>query len=437
MSRSAELLAYASGRAEAPASYEQEWMLHLSRMRPPGTLNLPRLYEVAPGIGVEHVVAALTALAHRHGVLRTRFRRRAGAFVQVVADEVAPPAILKAGTRDEALARAREFAADPLDPSHGPPFRSAVVVLPGGGHLLATVTHHAVADAVTLDALDRMIRAEIVGAPERTGGLTYADYAAWQRDTYGPGLDRELDEYADALGGAAAPSIPGVAPRSAAADAGLSAGFDLASVDTDALRKLLTEERASLFMAGLTALGATLRALGGGSDLIIGIEMSTRTLGPLRTVLGLFASTIPVRLRAPGTPGFRDGLRATRDTMLHAYGRAHLPYHRLIGRPALRGLRRGGETAVDVVYQTFHERAAATSRDTVARVPFTLPGAGATADLHVSLHESPAGLRLMVGHTARVPGTVVADLAERFEAVLRQGALDPDGPMGGTGGGPG
>lgn len=445
MNRAQGLLGYAVNRTEAPLSFEQEWMFRLSRMRPAGTLNLPRLYQLAPGAGADRAAGALNALVRRHDLLRTRFERRDGGFVQVVGDDPPGAEILKVSAaghdaaRAQALGLAGDFVSDALDPSRGRLFRYAIAPLPDGSQFLATVIHHTVADAVTLDVLDGLIRAEIAGGARddasgnlAVAGYSYADYAAWQHDTYDPRLSADLAGYAAALQGTGPAVLPSVAPPPGPAGPGRSASTDLASVDAGALQRLLTDERASLFMGGLTALGLALRSISKRSGFVVGIEVSTRSAGPLRTALGLFTNTVPVAVRVPDGASFRAGLRVTRDIALHAFGRAHLPYNRVIGRPELRSLRQRNDLAVGIVYQTFHERAGEAAGEIggqVTRVPFQLAGAGATADLHISLHQAPAGLQLMIGYSTRVPGGVAEDLADRFETALRHGALDPDRPM--------
>jgi hypothetical protein len=426
------LLASATGRAEAPASYEQEWMLYLSRMRRTGTFNMPRLYEVAADRSVDEVAAAIGSVVAGNGTLRTRFERRDGGFVQIVEDAGAGPEILPIEARDgdaawaEATARIGEFVRRPLDPYDGGLFRYALAPVPGRGMILATVVHHTIADAVTLDEIERRILRALDGSRPTVETVGYADYAAWQRATHDSTLPDQIEAAATRLKGCEPTFLPGVAERSAVPGAGRSGSFDLTGVNTEALRALLTEERASPFMAGLTALAAALQAMGGRDRALIAIEVSTRTMAPLLTTLGPFISTVPVEIR--GTGSFRARLRSTRDSVLEAMARGRIPYNRLLRRPEMREMRRGSERAVDVVYQTFHEGAVPAAGGILRPMPYGMDGAGFTADLHVSLHESPDGRRLGVGYSPRVPAEVVDELARRFADVLMNGVLDPDAP---------
>jgi len=425
VTRARDLMSYAAGRTQAPAAYEQEWMLFLSRMRRTGTFNMPRLYEIGPQTSAEEVSAAVARVTARSPLLRARIRRLDGRFVQSVDSET--------GIRPEHLSGADplallgEFVRRPLDPGNGPVFASALAPLPGGGHAFATVVHHTVADAVTLDELERRIELELDGRGDEYGErIGYLDYAAWQHDTYDAGLDALVDAATIALKEAEPNELPGVAPRSRAPGSGLAASFGLDAVPDDALRALLTEERASPFMAGLTALSIALQSLSGRSGALIAIEVSTRRLRPLMDTLGPFISTVPVVLDARDS--FREALRATREVTLRSLELARIPYHRLLARPELRGLRRDSERAVDVVYQTFHEQEAPAG-GRLRRIPYGMEGAGFTADLHVSVHESPGHRRLGIGHSPRVPSETVAELARRFELALSYGVTDPDAPL--------
>ncbi|MEU6551308.1 condensation domain-containing protein [Streptomyces sp. NPDC046915] len=425
MTRTSDLLGHATGRTRAPASYEQEWMLFLSRMRRTGTFNMPRLYEIGPATSADEIGAAVARVVARSPLLRARIRRQDGRFVQVV-DETAEPLTERLGGGDP-VALLGEFVRRPLDPHHGPVFASALAPLPDGGHAFATVVHHTVADAVTLDEIERRIELELDGRGDEYGErVGYLDYAAWQHDTYGDALDALVDESVIALKDARPNELPGVAPRSRAPGSGLAASFGLDRVSDGALRSLLTEERASPFMAGLSALSIALRSLSGQSTALIAIEVSTRRLRPLTDTLGPFISTVPVVLGAADS--FREVLRATRETTLRSLELARIPYHRLLARPELRGLRRGSAGAVDVVYQTFHEQDAPAG-GRLHRMPYGMEGAGFTADLHVSVHESPGHRRLGIGHSPRVPSDTVAELARRFELALSHGVSHPDAPL--------
>ncbi|GAA2083719.1 hypothetical protein GCM10009801_44350 [Streptomyces albiaxialis] len=417
------LLGHATGRTTAPAAYEQEWMLFLSRMRRTGTFNMPRLYEAPPGLDADELCAAVDRLVARNPLLRARIRRRDGGYVQHVDEELEIPVERLTGDGDpyELLG---EFVRRPLEPHHGPLFRAALAPLPGGGHAFATVVHHTIADAVTLDEIERRLELELDGRGGEYGErVAYPDYAAWQHEVYGPKLDGLIEAAAGALRDAEPTVLPGVEPRTRVPGSVRSAEFGLDAVDDEALRALLIAERASPFMAGLTALTLALQQLSGQDGALVAIEVSTRRRAPLRDTLGPFISTVPVHLRATGT--FRDALRATRETVLGALDAAVVPYHRLLARPELRALRRAGDTAVDVVYQTFHEGGPPPG-GRLRRVPYGMHGAGFTADLHLSLHEAPDHRRLGVGHAPRVPSGTVAELARRFETALARGVTDPD-----------
>ncbi|MFC9685053.1 condensation domain-containing protein [Streptomyces sp. NPDC056948] len=428
MTRAHDLMSYATGRTLAPASHEQEWMLFLARMRRTGTFNMPRLYEIGPGTSAAQVSDAVARVVARSPLLRIRIGRQNGRFVQQVeqadATAQARPELLNG---PDPLALLGEFVRRPLDPQSARVFASALAPLPGGGHAFATVVHHTVADAVTLDELERRIGLELDGRGDEYGErVSYLDYAAWQHDTYGARLDALVDESVIALKDARPNELPGVGLRSRAPGSGLAASFGLDSVADDALRALLTEERASPFMAGLAALSVALQDLSGQSAALIAIEVSTRRLRPLMDTLGPFISTVPVVLDAEDS--FRQALRAARETTLRALELAHVPYHRLLARPELRALRRRSEAAVDVVYQTFHEQEAPDG-GRLRRIPYGMDGAGFTADLHISMHESPGHRRLGIGHSPRVPSETVADLARGFEQALSHGVTDPDAPL--------
>jgi hypothetical protein len=88
----------------------------------------------------------------------------------------------------EALAMARRICGEPFDLCAGPLLRCWLLRLRDDLHLFVMVVHHIVFDGwslpIVIGELAEAYRAQVAGRPAQLGtlGLSYADFAVWQRE---------------------------------------------------------------------------------------------------------------------------------------------------------------------------------------------------------------------------------------------------------------
>ncbi len=381
----------AAGNSEtalAPLSYAQQRLWFLDRLAPGSTAyNVPATYALAGPLAPAALEAALSAVARRHAVLRSRFVERDGEPWQ----EIEPPRPIPLPIIDlsalSALAHERrperqserqperqserqserqperqpelqpqrqserqtlelsrlrgEEAARPFDLARGPLVRAALVRLGGAGepdHALLLDVHHAVYDAwsegVLLRELAALYAAALAGLPSPLPAprLQYADFAAWQRAWPPEVLGRQLNYWRGELAGAPqALALATDRPRPAVASfRGAGRRLLLPEEALAALRQTARREGATLYMLLLAAFAATLARHGAQEDLLVGSPVANRARPELEGLIGFFVNTLALRARLAGDPPFRRLLASLRETALAAFAHQDLPFEALV-----------------------------------------------------------------------------------------------------------
>ncbi|MGH3749162.1 MAG: non-ribosomal peptide synthetase, partial [Micromonosporaceae bacterium] len=220
-----------------------------------------------------------------------------------------------------------------------------------------------------------------------------------------------------------------------------------------ALRRLSGAAGATLFMALLAGLIATVKQVTGDDDVIVGVPVSDRPQGG-EEVVGFFVNTLPLRVDASGEPSFLELLRRVRAAALEAYDHASAPFESVV-----RAIRPPRDTSRTPVFQLMAEykHTQAFQLD-LAGVTVTALDAGrevAVTDLAVHLinHDDEARLAGAAGEASHNggatgetgrSGTVVVHteyntnlfdagtierIMEHFHSVLRAVAVAPERPI--------
>ena len=328
-------------REDLPLSFAQERLWFLDQLQPGGAAyNMPGALWLDGPLSVPALAAAFSALARRHETLRTRFGRRDGRPVQIVAPAAPVPlpvadlSGLPAARRDGAArALALEEAARPFDLASGPLLRLRLLRLGTERHLLPAALHHIIADGWSLGVLLAEIGVLYSGAFRSELPIQYADWAVWQRARLaGPALEAQLAWWKERLAGAPA-SLELPADRAIPATA-TERGFQIRTAlpadRADGLRELARRHGATLFPALLAAFQVFLARTTGQDDLLVGSAVAHRTAPEVEGLIGLFATTLVLRSRLAGGPSFAGVLEQARDETLAALAHQDLPVERLI-----------------------------------------------------------------------------------------------------------
>ena len=296
----------------APLSFAQQRLWFLDQLEPQSPFyNVAAAVRMTGALDAAALEQALQASIARHDALRTTFRTTDGQPEQVVAPRIdwSLSRVRLQGTdadaRDQELRRlGAEEALRPFDLVRGPLLRATLVRLADREHVLLLTMHHICCDGWSMGVLRQEIAqnyaALMKGRPAKLAPLPiqYADFAAWQREQLaGATLARLQSYWAKQLARLSGPlELPLDFLRPAAQTfAGNVCRRRLdPSLQAD-LRRLASEEDATLFMVLMAAFQVLLARYSGQRDVCVGTPIANRNRQELEPLVGFFANTLVLR----------------------------------------------------------------------------------------------------------------------------------------------
>ena len=212
--------------------------------------------------------------------------------------------------------------------------------LGGELHILWAGMHHIVTDGWSLTVMYRelagLYEATVAGRRASLSPLSiqYADFAAWQRNWLsGDVLQKQLDYWRGQLAGASRLEIPADRPPSAEPGfRGVGECISISSEVLSALKRLASEEGATLFMTLLAGLQALLHRYTGQDDIVVGSPIANRNRTEVEGIVGFFVNALVLRADLSGNPAFREVLRRAREVTFKAYEFQDMPFEKLVER---------------------------------------------------------------------------------------------------------
>ncbi|MER7673450.1 condensation domain-containing protein [Kitasatospora sp. NPDC096128] len=418
----------------APLSHAQQRMWLMEHLGQGGALyNVPIATRLRGPLDRDALATALTGLAERHAVLRTRYPRQGEQPYQHIepAGPVPLPVVDAAGS--DATEQLAAEAGRPFDLTDGPVLRALLLRHAPEDHTLLLTIHHIAVDGGSLPVLAadlaELYRAARDGAEPRlpAPGMPYAEYARQER-----ARDAELTAAADTLaahlaGARPLPLLRPVAPGARDRRAGLHA-VPLDPATVEGLRQLGARHGATLFAVVLTAAFATLRTAAGQDDLTLGCASGHRARPELRRTVGLGVNTLAVRADMVGDGSFAEALALVRGALLDAQQHHQVPFDLVVERLGAAARGADGTPLLSVSCDLVQPATA-----------LTLPGLDAEHvdvdlglakfDLTLVLEEGPRPRCLVQHDHAALDGATAARLAEVFAAVLRAVVEDAELPL--------
>ncbi|MBV9483693.1 MAG: amino acid adenylation domain-containing protein, partial [Acidobacteria bacterium] len=330
-----------------PLSSAQQRLWFLDQLDPHHAVyNIPGTYRLEGGLDRDILARSLESLTARHESLRTTFVAIDGRPAQVIAPSTSIPiewvdfTHLPSDTSEQ-LARERitSEARHPFDLAHGPLLRITVAQLAGGAQLLSICIHHIISDrwsvGVLLRDLLELYEAHSSATEARLPALTvqYADYAAWQKEiTGGEGLRKQVAYWAQELKDAPPVlELPTDRPRPAFETySGDIVSIDMSKELTGKLIALSRAQGTTLFMTLLAAFQVLLARYSGQHDILLGVPFASRRYPEIENLIGLFASTLPLRARLAGNPTFVEILKQAKQQTLAAYAHQDAQFEKLV-----------------------------------------------------------------------------------------------------------
>jgi len=405
-------------------SFAQEALWRAEQVAPGlPAANVLLMLDVAGAAADALVRQALVQLVERHAVLRSVVTLVDERPVQVHLGADAVPlevhhlaAHEAAERRAVSRVRALDLHRAAFDLAATPPVRGVLLRRSADDALLLLGLHHMCCDGASLRILVRDL-AHLLGAlagdrPAELGpAFQYRDFAAWQRERFERGaLQPVVDYWAQELAGPRTPLALGRQQAPAAR----TYRYALAEVEAPADVVAAIERRAAEgitpFMALCAGLAALLRSRTGAAEVRVATLVANRSRDELRDAVGLFATTIVLKLPVPPEVPDRGLPAIVRDATLRGQEHAELPLELVLEQLAARSA--PGEVPFDVALVVDWERPVAA----------TAPSSGGSIALRVvepEVADLPSGV--MAG---ACPLTIFARRHERGLRLVAEYSCD-------------
>ncbi len=430
----------------APLSPVQERMWFLQEFLSASyAYNSPIPFRVRGFLDHALVGRAVTAVVRRQEVLRTRFQRADPCPLQVVdpAPDEFPVAFEEAADLSAAISRIREEGKKTVNLETGPVLRVFLFRLGGrdDDHILLLAMHHASFDAWSCrlfmkefqQAYAALRRGEEGGLGELR--VRYRDAAVWQRKLLEDAevVEQVLGYWLKQLDGELPVlRMPADHPRPAEfTNRGcvlrrMLPGELVADAAALAMRK-----RTTLFSVYLAAYFAFLHRYTGDEDIIIGVPSFGRRHPDFEEIIGVFVTTLPVRVRVDGNASWASLLTAVRSALLEAIWHDQIGFEQVLQALELR--RDPGTTPVFQTLCHLIDFPRDVSGDVeeglaIERVPYDL--GSSQVDLAMLFEKKADGIELRAQYN---PDLFEKSSAERwlrhFHRLLAQVCEDPERPV--------
>ncbi|WP_069163957.1 non-ribosomal peptide synthetase, partial [Nocardia altamirensis] len=438
---------------QVPLSPAQQRMWFRNRFDTESAVNnIPLVIRLSGDLDVAALQVAVIDVIDRHESLRTVFPETKTGPVQVVreAAQIVPDLTPIPVAEHLLFEHLVELASAAFDVATEVPLRAKLFEISASEYVLGVVVHHISADDWSMRPLARDIMEAYVArtswqAPAWPAlPVQYADYVLWQREILGAEGDpssliaTQIRYWARELAGLPAELVlPSDRPRPAVASyRGGTYPFVISGEMRRALVELGHRGSASLFMVMHSALAVLLARLSGTGDIAIGTPVAGRGEAALDELIGMFVNTLVLRTDVDGAASFADLLEQARETDLHAFAHAEVPFERLV--EVLHPARAQARHPLFQVLLTFQN----TRQATVELPGLSVRGVDydtrlAKVDLQLTLHETKDEHGETAGMSAEFcyaedlfDEATVAAFARRLDRVLAAVTADPAVPVG-------
>lgn len=418
--------------------------LYLVELLHPGTSmhNVTVAVRLTGPLDVPLLRNAVVRVVARHGALRTTFTpRTAPPFepVQLIgAPNVELPVVAMDvdETQDADAAASRmvqSWADEPFDLERGPLLRTRLLVTAPGRHLFVVTMHQLVSDGPSLQLFFDELGEAYAGEPERLPlTVQFSEYAAWQRAR---AVDIEhLDWWRNHLAGV--PTVlrlPTDWPRPSIA--GPHGGNHrhplMGAVMTPALQ-LARRLQVTPFVLVLAAYATFLSRLSDTKDVIVGVPVSARDRVELESVIGFFATTLPVLIEIDGDRSFGELCRAVQSELLDVLTHQDVTMEQL-AKEVSPERNPGHATLVQAFFSFEQEPIVSPALAGLSATAVDVPPTSAKVDIDMLVFRAATGgddfdLTLTY-RTDLFEAVTVARFAAEFEQVLVEAVATPDAPI--------
>ncbi|MEV5016076.1 condensation domain-containing protein [Streptomyces sp. NPDC053780] len=288
---------------------------------------------------------ALTAIAARHELLRSRFP----ATGEGPARETLPPGSVRLVVRETPEADDRELfrlarlaGEEPFRLAEAGAFRAVLLRRAAADAVLVTTTHHIVSDATSQWLLVRDLFAEYGARTGASGPVGTASAGDWdahvraERDFVASARGRRAAaHWRSVCAGLRAAELPTDRPRPPQRTlTGATHEFVLDGETAARLRQVPASRRLTPFAWLLGAFQAALYRSGAGDGFLIGCPATTRVTPGTREAIGYYVNALPVAARLTPTTTVLEAAESAGRQLRAGLAHVRLPVELLPGGPA-------------------------------------------------------------------------------------------------------
>lgn len=336
-----------------PLSFAQQRLWFIDRLEQGSShYNLPSSLQLSGQLNYQAVQASLDHLLQRHEVLRTTYQTDGDDVVQVPGSVQRVPVNQVDLTQShdlsisERIQKAHKLALEeaflPFDLAADIMLRCTLIKIAPMEHVVLFTTHHIASDGwstgILVDEFAQLY-SHYCGAdadqpvPLAPLPVQYADFASWQRMSFSEkSLQSELNYWLEKLSGAPKQhSLP--LDFSRKAEQSYSAGkveITLDGQQLNALKKMASDQDATLFMALHTALAVFISRWSNESDIVIGTPVAGRVHKDCEPLIGFFNNTLALRTQIPPGCQFEQLLAQVKREDLDAFSNQNVPFEMLV-----------------------------------------------------------------------------------------------------------
>ncbi|MCG8338636.1 MAG: condensation domain-containing protein, partial [Proteobacteria bacterium] len=335
-------------REHYPLSSTQKslYFLYLSAPKEP-FYNMSVTYQLTGELNELALKQTLEEIIDRHDALKTKFVLVKGEAFQTVPEENQLE-IKQVDLHDLAESERKQRLDQELydeslqafDLEKELPIRALLIRTGSNEHYLRLTSHHIVFDGWSMGVFSyefgALYNAFANGRPSPLSPLPvqYPDYAVYQQETlltardYPQHLEFWKEKLKSVTNGTLLP-----ADREREGNVGFEGGtlvFTLEKEKVERLRKLGSENSASLFMTLLAAFQTLLFRYTGDNDIVIGSPIANRLTTDLERMIGFFANSLVMRGQLLDYMSFTDLLDETRKMVKEAYEHKDVPFEALV-----------------------------------------------------------------------------------------------------------
>jgi len=329
------------GGVSLKLSFAQErlWVLH--HLEPQNTgHNLTLEIRFCGPLKLPVLQRSIAEIVKRHSILRTLFGLVDGEPVQLVQPFVRLIFGVTDCTTEEnsegwcvARTRATEYRRVPFDLSQGPLLRAELFRLSEECHVFLVIVHQILLDNRSLrifqEELLRLYNAFSDGenSPLADLPLQYSDYCTWQRGVLREERFQAQSKYWQSeMAEPPVLALPTDRPRPAVWRCeGGSCFTALTPAVSRNLEEFGQKEGVTIFMIILTVFSLLLARYCRQDDVVIGCPVTGRTQREFEPLIGVFANTLPLRIRLTDDPTVRELLGRVRRTVLAGLSNQEIP----------------------------------------------------------------------------------------------------------------